>query len=260
MPGVISMENGGPNGARSDHDRSNGANGFNGVVSGNGPDHELDKGKAAAATGESVGKTTNGGQAVGPEPGAALPLAQAQQATEQRSRMNDLPEEIIHITQGFIPLSLLLSRLAQTSHNTIQEKIAELAKMPLPSTAMNGNSTHAGASADDASNENIRKKASLLNFVQDMHAKWVKALVITEWSRKSDMVSKLIDLKFHIDQQRLLYDSALGNMINVKRDLTFARMPAPDLKTALQILSTGSALWLPDVSFTAAGWVKLPAN
>ncbi|PHH70306.1 hypothetical protein CDD80_6105 [Ophiocordyceps camponoti-rufipedis] len=163
-----------------------------------------------------------------------------------RSRMNDLPDEIIHITQGFVPLSLLLTRLAQTSHNALQDKMAELAKMPLPATAVNGNATSA---LDDTSTDNLRKKAALASFAQDLHGKWLKALVITEWSRKSDMVSKLIDLKFHIDQQRILYDACLDNVVNVKRDLTFARMPSPDLKTALQILSTGTAPWMPDLNY-----------
>ncbi|KAF4587702.1 Mediator of RNA polymerase II transcription subunit 14 [Ophiocordyceps camponoti-floridani] len=167
-------------------------------------------------------------------------------AATSRSRMNDLPDEIIHITQGFVPLSLLLTRLAQTSHNALQDKMAELAKMPLPATAVNGNAT---STLDDTSTDNLRKKAALASFAQDLHGKWLKALVITEWSRKSDMVSKLIDLKFHIDQQRILYDACLENVVNVKRDLTFARMPSPDLKTALQILSTGTAPWMPDLNY-----------
>ncbi|RDA92303.1 hypothetical protein CP533_3247 [Ophiocordyceps camponoti-saundersi (nom. inval.)] len=177
--------------------------------------------------------------------GASEPLS-----ARPRSRMNDLPDEIIHITQGFIPLSLLLTRLAQTTHNSLQEKVAELAKMPLPATAVNGNaSNNAALALDDTSGENLRKKGSLASFAQDLHGKWLKALVITEWSRKSEMVSKLIDLKFHIDQQRILYDACLDNIINVKRDLTFARMPSPDLKTALQVLSAGRAPWMPDLNY-----------
>ncbi|KAM3435920.1 hypothetical protein MY4824_004582 [Beauveria thailandica] len=162
-------------------------------------------------------------------------------------RMNDLPDEITHITQGFIPLSAFLTRLAQVTHNSLQEKVAELSKMPIPASALNGGATNLTSSApDDTSAENLRKKATLLHFAQDMHAKWVKALVITEWSRRANMVSKLIDLKFHMDQLRVHYDMCLDKMVNVKRDLTYARMPAPDLKTALQVLSTGSAPWIPD--------------
>lgn len=229
MPGVIvNMENGDAGGSRSDHDR-NQVNGVHGS--------ENDAGAAQVAKGK-----------------ASADASQRPMHTELPLRMNDLPDEIVHITQGFVPISLLLTRLAQRTHNALQDKVAELAKMPVPGGAVNGNANHSASGPDDTSAENLRKKASLLHFAQDMHAKWVKALVITEWSRKSEMVSKLIDLKFHIDQQRILYDAAVDSMVNVKRDLTFARMPSPDLKTALQILSTGNAPWIPD-----HGYIEPPA-
>lgn len=214
MPGVI-MADGPQNGARTDHDR------------GQGP-QTMTEDVASMPT----------------KPGAAKEMT-----IPMRPRMNDLPDEIVHITQGFVPLSLLVTRLAQHTHNSLQEKIAELAKMALPASALNGTTSHSAQGPDDTSTENLHKKGALLHFAQDMHAKWIKALVITEWSRNASLVSKLIDLKFHIDQQRILFDGCLDDMVNVKRDLTFARMPSPDLKTALQVLSTGNAPWVPDVSY-----------
>ena len=249
MPGVVTMDDGAPNGTRTDHDRDALPNGVNGTA---GSESATGKGKAAEAP-DAVkhANIMNGGEVGGSDAERQRQAGEsAQKSVESSSRMNDLPEEIAHITQGFVPLSLLLTRLAQSTHNSLQDKISELAKMPLPSTAtVNGNSNLSSTASDDASNENLRKKGDLLNFIQDQHGRWVQALVITEWSRKSEMVSKLIDLKFHIDQQRILYDHTLDDLANVKRDLSFARMPSPDLKTALQILSTGSAPWMPDVSF-----------
>ncbi|KAG5770131.1 hypothetical protein H9Q72_002876 [Fusarium xylarioides] len=163
--------------------------------------------------------------------------------------MSDPAGEIVHITQGYIPLSKVLTRLAQSTHNALQDQIAALAKMPLPTAAMNGNSTVPNSDVEDGSGENIAKKTSILNFAMREHRKWVKALVITEWSRKADMVSKLIDLRFHLQGQEVLFSGALDVMGHVKRDLTFARMPSPDLKTALQVLSTGEAAWMPDLSY-----------
>ncbi|OAQ91571.1 mediator-RNA polymerase II transcription subunit 14 [Purpureocillium lilacinum] len=231
------MEPAGQNGMRTDHDRDLVINGVNGASAAGHEQVAPDKGKAPATA--SHHDAVNGGDSVG----AAAPSG------DQLSRMNDLPDEIVHITQGFVPLSLLLTRLAQVSHNSLQEKVAELAKMPIPGAAVNGNATYNSSGPDDNSNENLRKKASLASFAQDMHGKWLKALVIAEWSRKAGAVSKLIDLKFHIDQQRILYDATLDNVVNLKRDLTFARMPSPDLKTALQVLSTGSAPWIPDLGY-----------
>ncbi|EKJ68220.1 hypothetical protein NXS19_001588 [Fusarium pseudograminearum] len=163
--------------------------------------------------------------------------------------MSDPAGEIVHITQGYIPLAKVLTRLAQSTHNALQDQIAALAKMPVPATAMNGNSTIPNSDVEDASSENIAKKTSILNFAMREHRKWVKALVITEWSRKADMVSQLIDLRFHLQGQEVLFTGALDVMGHVKRDLTFARMPSPDLKTALQVLSTGEAAWMPDLSY-----------
>ncbi|RFU74379.1 mediator of rna polymerase ii transcription subunit 14 [Trichoderma arundinaceum] len=235
------MESGGQNGALSDHHKDSAVNGIHGVKGIDGSKVAPDKGKATATPTTNDGNNAvNGGAAGGPRTDSPI---------EQASRMNNLPDEIIHITQGFVPLSLLLTRLAQSTHNMVQDKIAELAKMPVPAVATNGSTNYTQSAPDDTSPENLRKKAMMLHFIQDMHAKWVKALVIVEWSRKASMVSKLIDLKFHVDQQRILFDTALDSIINVKRDLTYARMPAPDLKTALQILSTGTAPWMPDLQY-----------
>ncbi|KAK8043732.1 mediator complex subunit MED14 [Apiospora phragmitis] len=162
-------------------------------------------------------------------------------------RMNDLPDEIRHITEGFVPLGVLLSRLAQMTHNQLQAKILELAKVPLPpASVLNGNS---GGSSDDFVEESVYKKKALLEFIQDTHAKWVKALVITSWSRKVGDVSKLIDLMAHINEHRMCYEDTLGTLIDLKRDLVGARLPNPDLQTALQVLATGEAPWLPDYNY-----------
>ncbi|KAF4448590.1 hypothetical protein F53441_8009 [Fusarium austroafricanum] len=163
--------------------------------------------------------------------------------------MSDPSNEIEHVTESYIPLSKVLTRLAQSTHNALQDQIAALAKMPLPAAAMNGNLTIPNSDVEDGSGENITKKTSILNFATREHRKWVKALVITEWSRKADMVSKLIDLNLHLRKQQILFSTALDDTGKLRWDLTGARMPSPDLKTALQVLSTGEAAWMPDLSY-----------
>lgn len=244
MPGVISMENGGPNGARSNHDIDSTLNGVNGAGA-DGHQNALDKGKAVSG-GDASGAMVNGNATSGPLVNGSRPNAPA---SDQVPRMNDLPDEIVHITQGYISLSTFLTRLAQSTHNNLEDQITKMAKMPLPVAAMNGNSSIPNNDMDDVSNENIIKKKSILDFAYKEHQRWVKALVITEWSRKAEMVSKLIDLRAHIMKQQVLTDTAFDTMVNVKRDLTFARMPSPDLKTALQVLSTGKAAWMPDLQY-----------
>ncbi|KAI2636016.1 mediator complex subunit MED14 [Xylaria nigripes] len=212
MPGVVMMENGAPHTQSTNHDRNHGSL-INGAQ--NSPDDLVNDAGVSAG----------------------------------RSRMNDLPDEIQHITQGFVPLSVLLSRLAQQTHNQLSDEIMALAKMPIPLSAMNGSPTSADTAADDNSPENLNKKARLLKFVQERHGEWVKALVIANWSRRAEPVSKLIDLMHHINQTRAMYQGSLDYMINIKRDLTFARIPNPDIRTALHVLSTGQAPWMPELNY-----------
>ncbi|KAJ8124391.1 hypothetical protein O1611_g9249 [Lasiodiplodia mahajangana] len=204
MPGVVMMESGASHFQSTNHDRNNGPL-TNGVR--DSPDGFANPAGDQSAVGMNAisnGSTANIGDSQLP-----APLV---------SRMNDLPDEIQHITQGFVPVSRLLARLAQKTHNELDDEIVALAKMPIPSSAMNGNTVNSDLSLDDNSLENLNKKVRLLNFVQERHEEWVKALVITNWSRRAEPVSKLIDLLHHINMTRSLYQASLDYMINIKRD------------------------------------------
>lgn len=240
MPGVI-MENGERNGAHTNHDRDPRPNGANGAV----PALEKGKGRAEplqdvtplspsiqnGRNGNFMEGHQNGGDGVAPK--------------DIKAQIDQLPPELVHITQGFLPLSSLLSRLAQKAHNDLSKTITDLAQMPLPAAAINGNSH--SMTNDDNSPQNIARKLRLLNFAQDAHTEWTKALIITNWSRRSDDVSKLIDLRVHLEQQKSHYEAALHELMELKRNLVHARLPNPDFKTALAVLTTGKASWMPEV-------------
>ncbi|KAK8875088.1 mediator complex subunit MED14 [Apiospora arundinis] len=214
------MENGLQNGISTNHDKNNGAT-MNGDIA------RIDRSNSATNASDTAPNMANG--------------------TSSSWRMNDLPDEIRHITEGFVPLGLLLSRLAQMTHNQLQAKILTLSKINMPPAAvLNGNS---GPLVDDTVTESRAKKQDLIEFIQETHGKWVKALVITSWSRKVGDVSKLIDLMAHINEHRMCYEDTLGTLIDLKRDLVGARLPNPDLQTALQVLATGEAPWLPDFNY-----------
>jgi mediator of RNA polymerase II transcription subunit 14 len=246
MPGVI-MENG-RNGSHTNHDRDQRPNGVNGATYAS--EKAQDKGKGKAEPQQNMtpisptvpnglnsnsvddSRHQNGG-------GGAIPQ-------DMQERVNQLPPEIAHITQGYMPLSKLLSRLAQKTHNDLSSTILELAQMPVPASAVNGNASHV-TTADDSSVENLNKKLRMLKFAQDAHTEWTKALVITGWSRRAEDVSRTIDLKIHLDNQVQLYENAIYELGEVKRGLIHARLPNPDLRTALEVLKTGKASWMPDV-------------
>ena len=123
--------------------------------------------------------------------------------------------------------------------------------MPKPTMVLNGHATQTQGDgdklADDTNKESIDKKLRALKFAQDAHTEMTKALVITNWSRRSEDVSKLIDLKVHLDTQKSHYDYAVHELAEIKRTLGQARLPNPDLKTAVAVLSTGKASWMPEV-------------
>ncbi|KAI1461736.1 MED14-domain-containing protein [Annulohypoxylon moriforme] len=238
MPGVVMMENGVRAQLPTNHDRDH-SQFVNGNGNGNLVPHS-NGGFAGSGSSNGANNMTNGGESA---EGAIV--AQSQNA----SRMNDLPEEIRHITQGFVPLGDLLSRLAQKSHNQLLDEIAFLSKMPIPTPAMNGNSGHVSGAVDDNSPENINKKARLLNFAQDRHTEWVKATVIARWSRNAHNVSKLIDLSNLLHDQKMRYLNTVDILAHTKVSLAQARLPNPDLRTALHVLSTGTAPWMPDLNY-----------
>jgi mediator of RNA polymerase II transcription subunit 14 len=251
MPGVI-MDNGDRNGSHTNHDRDQRLNGVNGgsFVSEKG----LDKAKGREPQQNMTPTSPTGPNVLNGMADSQLPPAPERVAIppEVQERMNELPPEILHMTQGYMPLSTLITRFAQKTHNDLSAKILELAQMPLPASAVNGNVSH--AQTDDNSAENINKKYRLLEFAQNAHADWAKAYVLTSWSRNSEEVGKLIDLKWNLDQQALVYYQAIHHMAAVKLDLggrstevPGAGVPNPDLKTALQVLSTGKAPWMPEV-------------
>ncbi|KAI9803840.1 MAG: hypothetical protein M1825_001720 [Sarcosagium campestre] len=169
------------------------------------------------------------------------------------------PPDIEHITAGYQPLSKLISRLVQDTFNELGSVIEQLADMaPHPNSTShpksnNLYSNHANSNAQSSSTNNspsnIQKKARLMRFVQDRRAQFIKVLVITQWSRQSEDVSKAIDLKIWLDRQRALYDEAWIWMGDLKRSLGPARMPNPDIKTALEVMTTGRASWMPDLGY-----------
>ncbi|CAL3968754.1 unnamed protein product [Diplocarpon coronariae] len=248
MPGVI-MDHGSRNGSHTNHDRDQRPNGTNGVSRAS--EKTQDKGKARAEPLQSMTPTSPtipdglNGNTTGPlrhENGANGILR------DEQVQMNQLPPEIAHIADGYMPLSALLIRLAQKSHAGLLSAMSDLVQMPTPAAVVNGSASH-HSSMEDASYENVQKKLRLLNFATTTHESWTKALVITGWSRKSEEVSKLVDLRIHLEAQKLLYTEAIDSMANNKRAIHNFRLPNPDFKTALEVLTTGSASWMPDLNY-----------
>jgi mediator of RNA polymerase II transcription subunit 14 len=244
------MENGTQNGVHTSYARLNGVKDTF-VKS----DPGLDKGKAVAEREKPGSLPTVNGAHIGATEDANLAVQKSSAPLASNSvldslRMDDLPDEIQHITAQTMPLGLLLSRLAQISHNHLQELIAELATRPVTQNqTANGAPDYRSTTTEDTSPESLEKKRLLLEFIQHLHTRWVKALVITEWSRKADMVGRVIDLKNHLERELEHFFQQFDVLANIRKQLPNARLPSPDLKTALQVLSTGEVSWMPEVGY-----------
>ena len=164
-----------------------------------------------------------------------------------QARMGPLPPEIEHIVFACVPLTKILERLSVQTYSQLSQKVQELAQMPLPTPKpyINGNAPQ--SIEEDKDVANILKKQRLLQFAEAKHAEWVKALVIANWSRRAHDVGKLIDLHVYLRKQKWLFTGAVDDLSWMKRNLTEARVPSPDLKTAVAVLSTGKASWMPDL-------------
>lgn len=249
MPGVI-MENRDGNGSYTNHDRDHRPNGTNGVTCVSEKPQEKTKCK------------------VEPQPKTAPmnPIARngmngsfSKDAREQggndgadsHARTFDLPPELEHVVEHYISQKMILARLARRTHSDLYTVIQELSQMPVPASATNGNSSLPPATGD-TSTENLDKKAKLLGFLKESHESWTKALVISGWSKNAEEVSRIVDLSIHLQTQRKLYVDLINKMADDKRELLGARLLNPDLKTAVAILTTGKASWMPDVCSIAA--------
>ncbi|KAI9832820.1 MAG: mediator complex subunit [Phylliscum demangeonii] len=165
------------------------------------------------------------------------------------------PPPMDHVSVGYQPLSKLITRLVQDTFNELTEVIEAMSQMPT-SDSWNGHTrshyqaNHSTASdGEDDTPANVDKKMRLMNFAQQRRAQFIKILVLAQWSRHSDDVSRVIDLKVWMDKQLGLYDELSFWLVDLKRALGPAKQPNPDLNTALEVLSTGKVAGFPDLGY-----------
>ncbi|MCJ1473360.1 mediator complex subunit [Lambiella insularis] len=158
-----------------------------------------------------------------------------------------LPPEIEHITQGYVPLSMFITRLAQETFLGLTETINQMADMqPQQSNAAPHTN---GVAPGQNSQPNVDKKNILWDFAHARRANFIKILVLSQWSRNVEAVGKVIDLNVWLNGQKEKYRQASSWLGELKRLLGPAKLPSPDLRTALEALSTGKAAWLPDLGY-----------
>ena len=142
-------------------------------------------------------------------------------------------------------LSELIVRLVQETFNDLTDVIRTLSEMPPTSQS----SSHAlpNGSGPVTSQAAVQKKTRLMDFIQHRRAQFIKVLVLAQWSRQTDDVRQAIDLLQWLRTQAHYNEEACLELGRLKLSLGQAKLPNPDLSTALEVLSTGKTSWLPDL-------------
>jgi len=150
------------------------------------------------------------------------------------------------------PLGELISRVTQECFNELGktlDKASQIQRVAQPTHALvNGISGHAGVNGVGINPRmNQEKKKELLDFANTHREKFIKLMVLTDWSRKVEDVRKMLDLGWWAEHQFCHYDNAKFMLADIHARLQGFKLRNPDIKTALEILSTGKASWMPDV-------------
>jgi Mediator complex subunit MED14 len=202
-----------------------------------------------------------GGASTGPLTGPEQLLANGVSAPSSSSNVNpsgsssfkELPPEIQHITEGFVSMGKLIERVVQLTWNDLTELIEKLADMPIDtqsnSSLANGVSTEHGRLGSESA-ISLQKRLMWLDFAKRHRDRFIKLAVVSQWSKNVEDVRMFIDLMCWSNERFTAMEDIARSLGQLKLDLHPFKMSSPDIKTALEVLSTGKASWMPDVSYT----------
>ncbi|EEP80831.1 predicted protein [Uncinocarpus reesii 1704] len=170
-----------------------------------------------------------------------------------QASLDDLPPELAHITLGFFPFARLISRVVQQSWNDLNELVNDIGSSP-PSQVdvvarLGSANPLSGKYRGEQHTENALNKIRLLEFAHTKRVEFIKLLVLSQWSRQANEVSRLIDIQAFIRMRYSLYGMVLHRIGNMKQDLVGAQLANPDLGTALHILSNEGNETIPAFGF-----------
>lgn len=162
-------------------------------------------------------------------------------------RSEQVPLEILQLISkdSYLPLAALINRAAQSCWNNLAILLDQLASIQIPD--LNGDSTKPllNGQTNNQTKANLEKKEKLLQFANDQKADFIKLLVLLQWSRDVEDVSKTISINYWLMTRRQAYWDAIASLVRIKQDSAGFQVPNPDLKTAAEILSRGKALDIP---------------
>ncbi|MBE7180896.1 MAG: hypothetical protein INR71_06760, partial [Terriglobus roseus] len=228
----------------------------NGVVAAPHQQHQQQQQQPPDAQKRSAGAQLTNGDSMKPHADAAAPAPNGLAAAASPMPALDLPDEILDIlAQSFSPLSQLIERVAQECFNELNDVLGKMADedvaVPPPQPpAVNGAAPSIAASMNGtgaAVAASVKKKRLVLDFANRHREKFIKLLVLSQWSRRAEDVQRLVRLKTWLDMRLQDFVQSADSIGILKQNLHTFKEPNPDIRTALETLSSGTASWIPDV-------------
>lgn len=157
----------------------------------------------------------------------------------------DAPPEIVHITEGFYPLSRLLQRLSQECATDFGELLEAIPASDPPQP----NGLSAPHAPPSLSSVDAQRKRLWMDFAKKHRDRFTKALVLVRWSAQAQEASRLIDVATWLHFQTMQYHNAVNGLGEIKKSMTRLKIPSPDIETAVDVLSRGTVARAPDLGY-----------
>jgi mediator of RNA polymerase II transcription subunit 14 len=243
MPGILTMASRGAEGASGSREGESKKRKFDDkLVNGERSASRMDSPAAGSSTNGAVSAPSMNGASMAVSP-AAMPVA---------DQMAHLPPELEQVAMEFYhPLGKMLLRIGQECYNDLGEVLQKMADLPSNLQANGGMTNGYGMANGGQDNAELskQKKLLLMQFAQVNRAKFIKLQVLVEWGKRASVdVAKCIDLFSWEKQQTAALNSVDETLEWMKIWSDHARQPNPDIRTALEVLATKKADWIPNVS------------
>jgi len=163
---------------------------------------------------------------------------------DTRSQLPDLESH----ADSLVPFGKIIGRLAQQAYFELSETMESMADMTVTNQPQLANGTTTSINYDK-SQISVAKKLKLLQFAQTQKDRFIKVLVLSDWARNMNDMIKLIDVGMYLRKHDWAVTDTTAAVYRLREDMMGAKMPAPNIEGALELLSTGKASWMPDLSY-----------
>lgn len=146
-------------------------------------------------------------------------------------------------------LGKLMIRTAEKCFTDLNDLIARMANEKVPQQAAQPNGV---TSEQDTDAVSLKKKNNLMNFAQEQRERFIKALVINDWSKDAEAFAGIIDVNAHLGRSNFCHVQATTAVGEMKLAMSQAKMPNPNIEGALELLATGKS------TLTDLGYITPP--